>query len=44
MKTLKINLEKLAAQYGFDVLVDAHVVLTEDGEFSLELTGDSKKR
>ena len=39
MKTLKLDLEYLARTYGVE-LTDARVLLTEDGRFLIELTGE----
>lgn len=42
MKTIRLDLEYLARTYGIE-LTDARVLLDEDGDFHLELTGDQRQ-
>jgi hypothetical protein len=42
MKTLRIDIEKLAKSYGIDVLYGSTIELADDGRTLLEITGDKK--
>jgi hypothetical protein len=43
IRTLRINLEKLAETYGMDSLMTAVVEDAEDGGYSLVITGGSRE-